>query len=396
MIWPGEAVVHVSIVNWVKGKEKGDKRLYTQAGDDVEEGWSHIDVKEIGPSLSFDLDVSKAKKIKINASEGGCYQGQTHGHKGFLMKPEAAQLLIDKEPSYAKVLKPFLIADDLIGEIDRRPSRFVIDFSGIDQLESKKYPKLLDRVEKLVLPAREKAAQKEKVRNKEARDENSTAKINRHHANFISKWWQMSYGREDMQAALAKMDRYIACGRVTRRPIFDFVSTAISPNDALQVFAHDDDYTFGVLQSSIHWAWFVARCSTLKSDFRYTSNTVFDSFPWPQQTTLPVTKNVAKAAVALRKKRAELREKHGLSYRALYRSLEKPGAHPLKDAQAALDEAVRAAYGMKKPEDPLAFLLALNSVVVQAEKDGKSVQGPGLPDFVNDRSAFVTKDCIEP
>lgn len=33
MPWPGEAAVHVSIVNWIKGSEKGDKRLFTQDGN---------------------------------------------------------------------------------------------------------------------------------------------------------------------------------------------------------------------------------------------------------------------------------------------------------------------------------------------------------------------------
>jgi hypothetical protein len=52
----------------------------------------------------------------------------------------------------------------------------------------------------------------------------------------------------------------------------------------------------------------------------------------------------------------------GLSFRAflstlLSRTLETPGANRLRDAHAALDAAVRAAYGMKETEDPLAFLI---------------------------------------
>jgi len=41
-------------------------------------------------------------------------------------------------------------------------------------------------------------------------------------------------------------------------------------------------------------------------------------------------------------------------------TLETPGTNRLRDAQAARDSAVRAAYGMKDTEDTLAFLLALN------------------------------------
>ena len=195
-------------------------------------------------------------------------------------------------------------------------------------------------------------------------------------------------------SALENLDRYIVCGRVTKRPIFEFVDNGINPNDALQVFPYDDNYSFGVLQSGIHWNWFKERCSTLKSDPRYTSNTVFDTFPWPQCPTLAAAKKVARAAVSLREMRRALRAKHNLSLRDLYRSLENPGDHPLKYAHDELDEAVRSAYGMEKDDDPLAFLLNLNLEI--ADPKGGSVQGPGLPASVSDRTPFVTGDCIVP
>jgi hypothetical protein len=105
---------------------------------------------------------------------------------------------------------------------------------------------------------------------------------------------------------------------------------------------------------------------------------------------------VADTAAALRTKRNELRAKHNLSFRELYRSLELPGDHPLKDAHADLDQAVRAAYGMTKAADPLAVLLELNAQVVAAEDNGDPVQGPGLPSFITDPTPYITKDCIKP
>ena len=160
------------------------------------------------------------------------------------------------------------------------------------------------------------------------------------------------------------------------------------------VFSQDDDYSFGILQSSTHWIWFVNRCSTLTERYRYTSNTVFDTFPWPQKPTAKAVKAVAAAAVALRAKRDELRAKHNLSFRELYRALELPGDHPLKSAHTALDDAVRSAYGMSASADPLQFLLDLNAKVADAEANGDEVQGAGLPSFVNDRSAYISNDCI--
>jgi hypothetical protein len=396
MIWPGEAVVHVSIVNWIKGVEKDKKRLYIQEGNDLDTGWRHADFDKIGPALSFEFDVTRAKRLAINAKDGGCFQGQTHGHKAFLLSRSDGQRLLGRHPEYAEVLFPFLIANDLIASKTSKPSRYVIDFQGKDVAEAADFPEAFERIKFQVLPARIKAAAKEKARNKAALDANEKAKVNHHHVNFLKYWWRLSYDREDMIKALKSLKRYITCGRVTKRPIFDFVSTDIHANDACVVFAHDDDYSYGILQSGIHWMWFTNRCSTLKADFRYTSNTVFDSFPWPQEPTVKDINSVATAAVAFREKRNELRVKHNVSLRDLYRALDLPGSHPLKDAQAALDKAVRGAYGMTTSAEPLAFLLAVNALIAAAEANGDPVQGAGLPSFINDRSAYVTADCIGP
>ena len=56
---------------------------------------------------------------------------------------------------------------------------------------------------------------------------------------------------------------------------------------------------------------------------------------------------VAAAARELRRVRAGALPKIKGGLRALYRTLELPGANPLKDAHAALDAAVLAAYGCR-------------------------------------------------
>jgi len=250
-------------------------------------------------------------------------------------------------------------------------------------------------VKSKVLPSRKAAAEKESARNKITLAKNPDAKVNIHHANFLKQWWQLSYGREDMVKAIGKLSRYIVCGRVTKRPIFAFVERTIRPNDALQVFAYDDDYTFGILQSSIHWQWFVARCSTLKADPRYTSNTVWDSFPWPQKPTKPAITRVAAAAVAFRELRSQLAQKHNRSLRDLYRSLEMPGKNPLKDAQELLDKEVRSAYEMTDTADPLQFLLKLNLKLSAAEIAGETVRSAGIPEYMKPQSGLITTDCIK-
>lgn len=110
---------------------------------------------------------------------------------------------------------------------------------------------------------------------------------------------------------------------------------------------------------------------------------------------MKAVQNIADAAVALRALRRKLKEKHDMSFRELYRTLELPGESPLKDAHEKLDQAVRAAYGMKKSDDPLSFLLDLNEEVANREDSGELVVGPGLPPNVKDKSKLVTEDCIQ-
>ena len=129
--------------------------------------------------------------------------------------------------------------------------------------------------------------------------------------------------------------------------------------------------------------------------FRYTSDTVFDTFPWPQAPTIAQAQKIA-AAVSLRALRRKVMADNNWSLRELYRSLELPGQNALRDAHAELDAAVRAAYGMKSKEDPLAFLLALNATTAQREARGEAVTAPGLPPCASDPSSFLTTDCIQP
>jgi len=394
MKWSGDAVVYVSIVNWLKGKQKGKKKLFFQEGEDPSQGWNFKELDHINSSLSFAFDVSKAEIIKENAKKGGCFQGQTHGHEGFLLSIEEATKVIIDNAKYEEVLFPYLIANELVGQKIAKPKRYVIDFHPRDLLTCQEYTYLFERVKDQVLRDRENAALNEEERNKKALLENPKARINKHHSNFLKTWWFLSYPREDMMKSIQKLERYIVCGRVTKRPIFEFVSKDIRPNDALMVFPFADDYSFGVLQSSLHWHWFINKCSTLKGDPRYTSNTVFDTFPWPQSPSIGAIRAIAKAAENLRHIRCELLKKHSLSYRELYRSLELPGKHPLKEFQAKLDDAVNEAYQIPNKINILSFLLDLNMKLVSLESSGEPVLGPGLPHFIKNTSEFISSDCI--
>lgn len=393
-VWSGNAVVHVSIVNWIKGEQPGKKKLFTQIGDDKNSPWEIAELDTINSALSAKIDVTQAKKLSINVNSEACYQGQTHGHEGFLLTLNEAATMIRQSKNNAEVIFPYLIGDDLLSEKPPLPKRYVIDLHPRDILTASKYTIPLNQIKELVLPTRQAAAKEEEKRNIEALKDNPKAKVNRHHQNFLAKWWLLSYPRAELIKKISNLSRYIACSRVTKRPVFDFVDFRIRPSDALQVFPLSDDYSFGILQSHIHWIWFTACCSTLKGDFRYTSNTVFNSFPFPQSPTLTQLKKVAASAVKLRQLRRQVMTENQWSLRELYRTLELPGDNLLRKVQAELDKAVEEAYGMKPKDQPLKFLLELNFEVANRESQGLSVVAPGLPPIVKNAQEFITEDCV--
>ena len=393
--WSGEAAVHVSIVNWVKGKHDGTKFLFELTGNDRQGPWKTAELPTINSSLSFTTDVSSAKRLRVNVDSKACFQGQTHGHEGFLLTPKRAIALYEKDEKNREVIFPFLTANDMLSTFPPSPKRYVIDFHPRDLIESAKYTTPFAIVKKEVLPDREKAAQEEEKRNREVLKDNPKARVNVHHTNFLRQWWLLSWARGEMIKAIRPLTRYIACGQVTKRPIFEFISPDIHPNAACMVFPFEDDYSFGILQSAIHWAWFVAKCSTLTERFRYTSDTVFDTFPWPQSPTLAQVAGVADASRMLRSTRRKSMDEADLSLRELYQLTELPGDNALKTAQGDLDAAVKLAYGMSPKSDALCFLLGLNIEIASLEEKGTPVQGPGTPSGMKNAVGLISTDRME-
>lgn len=395
--WSGEANVHVSIANWVKTQDaallpktrrlwfkieqatKGRKaRGSGQASKDYE--LDMREVEHINASLSDKVDVASAVVLSCNTTPQITFQGITPGHAAFVLSAERSQSFPSKERC---LISPYLVGDEILSCGAER--RYLLDFGQRSVLEAQGFPQAFGHVRQHVLPAREKAAE-------EGKDENG--KMRSHHRRFLERWWQLSWGRSDMLVELAKVPRYLACSRVTKRPIFTFVDSAIRPGDALQVFALADDYSFGILQSAAHYQWFHAKCSNMKSDPRYTSESVFDTFPWPQDISNTQIDAVAKAGRKLRQVRDHALKHSDDGLRALYRTLDLPGKNPLRDAHLALDAEVLKAYRFTAKQDLLEELLKLNHAVASRIAAGKDVNGPGIPAKYPNPEVLLTEDAF--
>jgi len=363
--WSGDASVEVSIVNWTKGNYDGDKTLW------LSRGMTKMTVDDITGSLSPETDLRHAAKLKVNKTPQVIFQGQTPQHEKFVLTPKQAEAMVAKDPASKAVLHPYLIGKDLTRT--GTPSRFIIDIPATDAMVAAAMaPAAYAHVKAHVLPAREEVVRKEAQRNKELREADPNAKLLWERRDFMVKWWHLWRRREDMLDAISGLERYIVLSRVavwTRPSIYAFVAPEIHPGDALTVFAFEDDYSFGILNSSYHRSYFEERCSKMRVDLRYTSRTVFDTYPWPQAPTdeaVGMIVDVVERLINLRDERLA----DGISLEAQYSSLRDPGLNALRALQDELDEAVAVAYGFSKDDDVLAQLLALNQSIADQERSG--------------------------
>lgn len=368
--WSGDAHVHVSIVNWIKGEWESKRVLWLNDGN------LRMESESISSSLKATIDVRSAGKLAVNTKPKRMFQGQTPGHaKGFVIDQPTAEDLISA--GEGQVIHEWIAGGtDLI---DGQPRSYVIDIPELElEMADTRYPKAMQRLRQMVMGQRLEAGAKQSAVNAEILKANPKAKPGRHHIALAERWWTHFYRRADMIAAFEDLDHYLAIGRVTtpdRRMIVVPVPVDIRPGDLVSVVALDDLYSFGLISSSAHKAWLDVRCSTLGVANRYTSSTVWDTFPWPQLPTPLQIDSVESAAQEVLNVRQHLFEA-GATLQQMYNSIRTEGRSSLRSAHEALDGAVLAAYGFDQNFDIVEQLFALNRSIAE---DELSTRGPGRP-----------------
>jgi SAM-dependent methyltransferase len=367
--WPGEAAVHVSMVNWHKGPLAGPHELVID--DRV------IKVDRIPSHLQLHTDLSGA--MELCANRHGTSQGVTFGSKAFYIdEATAASLRADR--TNAAFVQAVANGDDVLRGTFQTNPELCINLSACStDAQASAAGKAYAILKKTLFP--------------EVEAKGAT------YSGWPERWWQPWRPRRDFLDGIEQggLARIVACSRLASRPAFFFlVAQRIVPLERLQLFALADDYSFGVLQSSAHWEWTKAKGGRLKNDIVYATE-VWRTFPWPQDPTEDQISAVAAAGRALRRTRETLMAENGWSLRQLHQAAEVEGPHPLKDAQAALDAAIEEAYGVPPDQSPITFLLELNRLVAEDEEQGRKVRGPGLPDHLDPNDPrWMSTDCIEP
>lgn len=332
------ANVHISIICFDNGAETA-RTL------------NHQPVNAIHSNLTSNGDLTQARPLPENA--GIAFAGDGKHGPFEISQPIAENMLRQPNPdgkSNSDVIKPWLIGRD-INQISR--NLWIIDF-GVDlpEAEAALYEAPFTYVETNVKP--------ERIQNRMRRR--------------AERWWLHGSPAPLMRQAISGLPRYIGTSQVARHRIFSYIDGNILPDSTIVVFARDDDYFFGILQSRIHETWSRALGTQLRdaqSGIRYIISACFDTFPFPQPD------DAQRAAVAAAANRLnQLRhgwlhpaEDHHLTPAELRRRTltNLYNARPtwLNHAHQALDTAVAAAYNWPPNLDQNAILDRLLTLNLQ-------------------------------
>ena len=309
--WSGDAKVHVSIVCWQKDAPDGPRWL---------DGHS---VVGITPSLTAGVRHRTAERLKSQADHA--FFGFFPNGMGFVLSDDAAgSLIASSDADYSRVVKRFINGQDIARRVHSDPGRWIIDFASMTLEDAGNFPAALAIVRDTVRPVRAKDRRKA----------------------YRERWWQFAEKRPGLRRVLPQLDRVIIGVSTGKRWLIVWGDPEWRPSQANLVFAFEDDYSFGIIQSRPHELWARANGSTLKGDLRYGGTTCFETFPWPTMATDAQRQEVAQAARNILALRGTATTQLGKGLTAVYNAMEQGAFVDLRQAHDALNRAVLDCYDL--------------------------------------------------
>ncbi len=309
-IWDSEASVkaHVyCVIIAFSRTSKKDKFLYD---DNQKKAVSHIN------GYLIDLnDIFIEKRTKPICSAPMVIKGfQPTDNGNLVLDDDEKEELINKEPKAAEWIRPFITAREFLYQ----KTRWCIWLVGVSPATINS----LNEIKKRVVACKEWREQQKisgdayKLRN--------TPYLMRQNSKF-------------------KEESFIVIPRVSgekRKYIpFGYVEKGSIPGDSIMLSIGAELYHFGVMCSNVHNAWMRLVCGRLKGDYRYSSDIVYNNFPWPSPTNEQKSK-IEETAQAILDARALYPD---CSLADLYDEVLMPPE--LRKAHQENDRAVMKAYG---------------------------------------------------
>lgn len=251
----GKAAVYCVIVGFSL-RNRPKKKLYFYS--DVQAAPKEHEVKNISPYLlpGSSQFITAQKKPLCDVPEMK-FGSQPRDGGFFVLSPEEREEILSKEPELIRVIKPYIGADEFI----KGKERYCIWLHN-EPFEIIKNSRIL----------RERIAAVEKFRLE------SKAKTTNGYAKVPAIFAQIAHPYSDyliVPRVSSENRRYIPIG---------FLSKDSIASDAVQIVPNATLFHFGVLTSNVHMAWMRTVAGRLKSDYRYSKELVYNTFPWPDAT----------------------------------------------------------------------------------------------------------------
>lgn len=246
-----QAAVHCVIVGFA-GFNRNEKWLVT-------DGSNGKIVSNISPYLVEGEDIFVvAEKESLCGMSKMSFGNQPRDGGFFVIKEDEYHDIMEKEPELQKWLHPYIGADEFI-KGKKRWCLWLKHSSPKDIMNSKILSEKVEAVRQFRLSSK-------------AKTTNGYAKVPQLFAQITQP--------DDVDFLIiprvsSERRRYVPIG---------FVTADIISSDAVQIVPNATLYHFGVLTSNVHMAWMRAVCGRLKSDYRYSKEIVYNTFPWPDTT----------------------------------------------------------------------------------------------------------------
>ena len=265
MRWPGIAAVEVALVTITKQSWKGE---FTLSGKQVKIITTYLDDAE-----------SLGNPFVLKYNEGKSFQGSIVLGKGFVLEPNEAKALIEKNPQNKNVLFPYLNGDDLNNNPDQSPSRWVINFFDWTEEKAKKYSDCYEIIEELVKPERQRWA-----KNGEGNEIIGEYALRKP---LPEKWWIYADKRPALYESIKNLPHVLVVAKTTKYGSYHFAPKDIIYTQDLTVFPYSDYFYFVVFSSTIMNEWVWKNSATMGSNtIRLNPSDCFETFPFPQNLNL--------------------------------------------------------------------------------------------------------------
>ena len=272
-----------------------------------ENGENEVTLLRSGGTLAANLqigaDLTSCGALQANLKIS-CPGVKLHGSGFIVTNDEASQLGLGTNPGIEKHIRGYRNGRDLT---DKPRKVKVIDLFGLsaEQTQSQ-WAALYQHVLIHVKPER---------------DAISHTKDGATYAKF---WWHFGKNRAELRQGLSKLTRYIATVETCKHRFFVFLDESILPDNKLISIASDDPFILGVLSSSLHVQWTLARGSQLGPTPVYVKTTCFEPFPFPALEEGSLKQRIRALGERLDSHRKRQQEQHpGLTLTGIYNVLDK-------------------------------------------------------------------------